>query len=73
MKIKQINANGVDLFTESSGEPSDPTILLIMGAMASAVWWPEEFCRQLIDRGRYVIRYGHRDTGRSVSYAPGRI
>ena len=73
MKTRQINANGVDLFTESFGDPSDPAILLIMGAMASAVWWPEEFCRKLADRGRLVIRYDHRDTGRSVSYAPGRI
>src|SRR2546422_5126387 len=73
MEIKQIKANGVDLYTENFGDPSDPTILLIMGAMASAVWWPEDFCRQLADRGRYVIRYDHRDTGRSVSYAPGQI
>jgi pimeloyl-ACP methyl ester carboxylesterase len=47
-------------------------MLLIMGAMSSAVWWPEELCRQLADRGRYVIRYDHRDTGRSTSYAPAR-
>lgn len=73
MKTRQINANGVDQFTESFGDPSDPAILLIMGAMASALWWPEEFCRKLADRGRHVIRYDHRDTGRSVSYAPGRI
>jgi pimeloyl-ACP methyl ester carboxylesterase len=39
--------------------------------MSSAVWWPEELCRQLADRGRYVIRYDHRDTGKSTSYAPG--
>jgi pimeloyl-ACP methyl ester carboxylesterase len=73
MKTRQIQANGVALYTESFGNPADPTLLLIMGAMASAVWWPEEFCRQLAGRGRYVIRYDHRDTGRSVSYSPGRI
>jgi pimeloyl-ACP methyl ester carboxylesterase len=73
MQDRQIKANGIDLYTESSGKPSDPTILLIMGAMASAVWWPEEFCRQLAERGRRVIRYDHRDTGRSVSYEPGQI
>ena len=26
----------------------------------------------LADRGRFVIRYDHRDTGRSVTYEPGR-
>jgi pimeloyl-ACP methyl ester carboxylesterase len=73
MQDRHIKANGIDLYTESFGNPSDPPILLIMGAMASAVWWPEAFCRQLVERGRYVIRYDHRDTGRSVSYEPGQI
>ena len=36
------------------------------------LWWEEGFCRMLADRGRFVIRYDHRDTGRSVSYEPGR-
>ena len=39
----------------------------MMGAMASAVWWPDEFCKQLADRGRYVVRYDHRHTGKSTS------
>jgi pimeloyl-ACP methyl ester carboxylesterase len=73
MQDRHIKANEIDLYTESFGEPSNPTILLIMGAMASAVWWPEEFCRQLAARGRHVIRYDHRDTGRSVSYEPWQI
>lgn len=73
MQGRHIKANGIDIYTESFGEPSNPTILLIMGAMASAVWWPEDFCRQLAERGRYVIRYDHRDTGRSVSYEPGQL
>jgi pimeloyl-ACP methyl ester carboxylesterase len=36
------------------------------------LWWEEDFCRMLADGGRFVIRYDHRDTGRSVSYEPGR-
>jgi pimeloyl-ACP methyl ester carboxylesterase len=35
-------------------------------------WWEEGFCRVLADGGRFVIRYDHRDTGRSVTYKPGR-
>jgi pimeloyl-ACP methyl ester carboxylesterase len=73
MQDRHIKANGIDIYTESFGRPSDPTILLIMGAMASAVWWPEEFCRRLAECGRHVIRYDHRDTGGSVSYEPGQI
>lgn len=39
--------------------------------MASGVWWPNSFCAQLAGRGRFVIRYDHRDTGRSTNYGPG--
>lgn len=59
------------LFTESVGDSHAPVMLLIMGAMASGVWWPRAFCAQLAARGRFVIRYDHRDTGRSTSYGAG--
>jgi pimeloyl-ACP methyl ester carboxylesterase len=39
--------------------------------MASMLWWPEAFCRQLAGRGRFVIRYDNRDTGLSTKYPPG--
>jgi pimeloyl-ACP methyl ester carboxylesterase len=71
MQSNQIQANGVTLHTEAFGDSNDPAVLLVMGAMASAVWWPDEFCKQLADRGRYVARYDHRDTGKSTSYEPG--
>ncbi|BAU15696.1 alpha/beta hydrolase fold protein (plasmid) [Leptolyngbya sp. NIES-3755] len=71
MQSKPIRHNDVSLFSESFGVPQDPALLLIMGAAASAVRWSEEFCGQLADGGRYVIRYDHRDTGRSTSYEPG--
>ena len=43
-----------------------------MGIGASMLWWEERFCRMLADGRRFVIRYDHRDTGRSVAYEPGR-
>src|SRR3954447_23303521 len=67
-----IEANGVELCTEPFGEPGDPPVLLVMGISASMLWWEEGFCRLLAERGRFVIRYDHRDTGRSVTYEPGR-
>jgi pimeloyl-ACP methyl ester carboxylesterase len=36
------------------------------------LWWEEGFCRMLADGGRFVIRYDHRDTGRSITHEPGR-
>ena len=71
MKWLQIETDGIFLYSEAFGDANDPPVLLIMGAMASGVWWPEDFCRELARRGRYVIRYDHRDTGRSMSYEPG--
>jgi pimeloyl-ACP methyl ester carboxylesterase len=61
----------VEICSETFGERSDPAVLLIMGAMASMLWWPDEFCRRLAGSGRYVIRYDNRDTGRSTGYEPG--
>jgi len=68
-KIHQIN--GVTICSESFGNPTHPAILLIMGATCSMVYWDEEFCQQLADTGRFVIRYDNRDVGRSVTYQPG--
>jgi pimeloyl-ACP methyl ester carboxylesterase len=50
---------------------ADPAILLIMGSSASMDWWEDDFCERLADGRRFVVRYDHRDTGRSVSYRPG--
>lgn len=72
MTERMIEANGVELCTEAFGDPADPPILLIMGLGGSMLWWEEGFCRMLAGGGRFVIRYDHRDTGRSVTYEPGR-
>src|SRR4051812_4000102 len=66
-----IEANGVELCTERFGDPEDPAILLVMGVGGSMLWWEEGFCRMLAEGRRFVIRYDHRDTGRSVTYEPG--
>jgi pimeloyl-ACP methyl ester carboxylesterase len=69
---RTIEVNDVQLCTESFGDTAHPPILLIMGTGASMLWWEEGFCRMLAAGGRYVIRYDHRDTGRSETYEPGR-
>jgi pimeloyl-ACP methyl ester carboxylesterase len=69
---RMIESRGVELCTEPFGDPADPPILLIMGLGSSMIWWEDGFCRMLADRGSFVIRYDHRDTGRSVTYEPGR-
>ncbi|WP_327387376.1 alpha/beta fold hydrolase [Streptomyces sp. NBC_01207] len=72
MAERVIEVDGIELCAESFGDPSDPPVLLVMGLGASMLWWEEGFCRMLAAGGRFVIRYDHRDTGRSVTYPPGR-
>ena len=63
--------NGIEVCAETFGEPTDPALLLIAGGAASMDWWEDEFCRRLAAGGRFVIRYDHRDTGRSTSFPAG--
>jgi pimeloyl-ACP methyl ester carboxylesterase len=71
MTERMIKTNGVELCTEPFGNPGDPPILLIAGIGSSMLWWDEDFCRRLAAGDRYVIRYDHRDTGRSTTFPPG--
>jgi pimeloyl-ACP methyl ester carboxylesterase len=71
--MKAIQVNGAVLATESFGEATKGTILLVMGATASMVWWPTGFCEALAAAGYRVIRFDHRDTGASTTGAPGEV
>ncbi|NKB99125.1 MAG: alpha/beta fold hydrolase [Pseudomonadales bacterium] len=66
MEEHTFSANGIDICTDSFGNPKDPAILLIMGASASMLMWEENFCDALVEGGRFVIRFDNRDVGRST-------
>lgn len=66
MPEKFVNVDGRSLWSESVGLDQAGTILLVAGANAPALMWPEEFVELLISKGYRVIRYDHRDTGRST-------
>jgi pimeloyl-ACP methyl ester carboxylesterase len=66
-----IETDGVELCTEAFGDRDDPPTLLVMGIGGSMLWWEEGFCQMLAESRRFVIRYDHRDTGRSVTYELG--
>ena len=68
---RMIEGNGIEICTDSFGDPADPAILLVMGAGASMLLWDVEFCERLADGGRFVIRYDNRDTGKTTSCPPG--
>ncbi|MGY0069137.1 alpha/beta fold hydrolase [Streptomyces sp. QTS137] len=58
-------APGVRIWTEGRGATDASPLLLIMGAQAPGLGWPNELVDMLTSRHR-VIRYDHRDTGRST-------
>ncbi|MFF8194558.1 alpha/beta fold hydrolase [Streptomyces bobili] len=58
-------APGIRLWVDERGPADAPPLLLIMGAQASGVGWPDPFVDLLAAHHR-VIRYDHRDTGRST-------
>ncbi|MBE1591143.1 alpha/beta fold hydrolase [Nonomuraea angiospora] len=66
-----LKINGAELCVETFGDRADPAILLVAGSAASMLWWDAELCERIAAADRYVIRYDHRDTGRSTGYPPG--
>ncbi|SDT38532.1 alpha/beta fold hydrolase [Microlunatus soli] len=67
-----IDVGAVELCVQAFGSREDPAILLISGLASSMDYWDDDFCRQLAAGSRRVLRYDHRDTGRSTSCPAGR-
>lgn len=65
---KMIAAKGAELWATCDGNSSNPCIILVAGANASHLMWPQEFCDLLVEQGFCVIRYDHRDTGKSSKF-----
>jgi len=58
-------AEGVRLWADATGPADAPALLLVMGANATGIAWPDGLVARLAEHHR-VIRYDHRDTGRST-------
>lgn len=56
--------NGLDLEVEVFGE--GPALLLIMGIGAQLYLWPDSMVQAWVERGYRVVRFDHRDIGRST-------
>ncbi|WP_158845541.1 alpha/beta fold hydrolase [Saccharothrix deserti] len=67
MAERVVQVADIRLWSEELGDPAAPPVLLVMGANASAMGWPDEFVALLARGGYRVIWYDHRDTGRSTA------
>lgn len=61
-----VQANGITLWYETFGDPTDPALVLVAGLGYQTMGsWLTPFCERLAAGGRYVIRFDNRDTGYS--------
>lgn len=60
------SANGIELYFDSFGNDTDPTLLLVPGLGAQCVGFDEPLCRQIAALGVRVVRYDNRDVGLST-------
>lgn len=65
---KKVKNKNVALWTETFGKEKNPAILLISGAHAPSIFWPDFFCEKLAHTGYFIIRYDHRDIGYSTHF-----
>jgi pimeloyl-ACP methyl ester carboxylesterase len=66
-KVK-VGSSGVEIAFERFGDHSSPPVLLIMGAGAQMIMWPDSFCADLVEHGLQVIRFDNRDAGLSTHF-----
>lgn len=66
-----VPVNGVKLCVQTFGPAEAEPVLLIAGGASSMLYWDEEFCARLAAGPRRVLRYDHRDTGRSTTSPAG--
>jgi len=62
----KVKANNIDIWYEDFGNPSNPTVLLIMGAGAQCIMWNMELINKIVNAGYHVVRFDNRDTGLST-------
>ena len=66
--MSSVTANGIQIEYETFGKPTDPPLLLIIGLGGQMIFWDDDLCRDLMERGHYVIRFDNRDAGLSTKF-----
>lgn len=58
----------IELEYDTTGDPADPALVLVMGLTAQMIAWDDAFVKLLADGGRYVVRFDNRDCGLSTKF-----
>lgn len=58
----------VEIAYETFGVPGGQPLMLVSGLDYQMVWWPEELCTALAERGFRVVRFDYRDSGLSTYF-----
>ncbi len=66
--MPRVTANGIQIEYETFGDPSGRPLLLIIGLGGQMIHWDADLCRDLAERGHYVIRFDNRDAGLSTKF-----
>src|SRR5690554_5001870 len=66
MRERFVSLGDRELWTRCDGPDDGAPILFVAGANASGLMWPDEFVSLFTSAGFRVIRYDHRDTGKST-------
>ncbi|MGM1060259.1 alpha/beta fold hydrolase [Saccharothrix sp. Mg75] len=64
--MPRAKSNGIELEHDTFGDPSDPTLVLVMGLRAQMTAWDERLCGLLAAEGFHVVRFDNRDSGLST-------
>ena len=59
------NNGAVELYYDTFGDPSNPTLLLINGLGSQCINYADEWCERFAAEGYQVVRFDNRDTGLS--------
>jgi len=55
----------VEIYYDTFGDPSNPTLLLINGLGSQCINYADEWCKRFVAEGYHVVRFDNRDTGLS--------
>ena len=57
--------SGIELEYVTTGDPTNPPLLVVNGYTSQLISWPQGYIEQLVAQGQFVIRFDNRDVGLS--------